>query len=211
MYFKILVLNIFITITFSSNKNSYIYENRSGIVTLSEWKFTDIAKECEFLADAGYGAVQVSPVTESKFDETYSWINRYMPVSYQIFSSSGTIDDLSDMVKACHKHKIRIYVDIVANHMANGDEEIYGYNKSRAYPKDLNYPSVPFTHVDFNENCELKDFNNAFQIRNCRVDGLPDLNQASENVRDKISRLMNKLIAIGVAGFRIDSVSLKIF
>lgn len=91
--------------------------------------------------------------------------------------------------------------------MANGNDEIYGYNKSRAYPKDLNYPSVPFTHADFNENCELKDFSDAFAIRNCRVDGLPDLNQANENVREKIVALMNELVAAGVAGFRIDSVN----
>lgn len=187
------------------NKNSYIHEGRTGIVLLFEWKFSDIAKECEFLAQVGYGAVQVSPVTEPKSDDTFSWYNRYSPVSYKVISPSGNIDDFREMVKECQKHKIRIYVDIVANHMANGDGDVYGFNKSMGYPKELKYPGVPYTHADFNENCEMKDLSSAFQIRNCRVDGLPDLNQANENVRDKIVELMNLLIENGVAGFRIDS------
>lgn len=202
---KCIYFTIFFTFI-SCNKNSYIYEGRTGIVHLFEWKFSDIAKECEFLAEVGYGAVQVSPVTEPKVDDKYFWYNRYSPVSYKVISPSGNIDDFRKMVKECQKHKIRIYVDIVANHMANGDGDVYGYNKSMAYPKELKYPEIPYTHADFNENCEMKDFSNAFQIRNCRVDGLPDLNQANENVRDKIVELMNLLIENGVAGFRMDSV-----
>lgn len=207
MILKTFFFQLFIAFVTSTHKNSYFYENRTGIVSLFEWKFSDIARECEYLSSVGYAAVQVSPVTEPKADDTHSWYNRYSPVSYQIISRSGNIDDLRSMIKQCHMHKIRVYVDLVVNHMANGDSEIYGLNKSRAYPKDLNYPSVPFTHSDFNENCEQKDFSDAFEIRNCRTDGLPDLNQAVESVREKIVSLMNQLIECGVAGFRMDSVS----
>lgn len=35
--------------------------------------------------------------------------------------------------------------------------------------------------------------------------GLPDLNQTNQIVQDKVVDLMNKLIDIGVAGFRIDA------
>lgn len=35
--------------------------------------------------------------------------------------------------------------------------------------------------------------------------GLPDLNQTNQVVQEKIVNLMNKLIDIGVAGFRIDA------
>lgn len=40
--------------------NPYYYPNRDGIVHLFEWKFSDIANECEnVLASVGYAGVQV--------------------------------------------------------------------------------------------------------------------------------------------------------
>lgn len=38
-----------------------------------------------------------------------------------------------------------------------------------------------------------------------RVQGLPDLNQRKEKIRDKIVKFMNELLEMGVAGFRIDA------
>lgn len=187
-------------------KNPYIYENRSVIVQLFEWKHEDVGKECKFLAKNGFGAVQVSPVHESKTDDSHSFHLRYQPISYKIHSRSGDSDEFQAMVKECQKAKVRVYVDIVANHMANGKGEIFGNARSTATPSTLDYPAVPYTFASFNDNCMIKDYNNAFQIRNCRVDGLPDLDQAKEDVRDSIVGFLNELIDYGVAGFRMDSV-----
>jgi alpha-amylase len=43
------------------------------------------------------------------------------------------------------------------------------------------------------------------KVRDCRLVGLPDLATGNEYVRGKIAEFMNKLIDIGVAGFRIDA------
>jgi hypothetical protein len=40
------------------------------------------------------------------------------------------------------------------------------------------------------------------QIRNCELVGLHDLNQGLDSVRNKILGFLNRLIDIGVAGFR---------
>lgn len=43
-----------------AQKNPNFVPNRSTIVHLFEWKWSDIAKECEgFLKEKGYGGVQV--------------------------------------------------------------------------------------------------------------------------------------------------------
>jgi alpha-amylase len=43
-----------------SQKDPNVWNNRSAIVHLFEWKFEDIADECErFLAPKGYAGVQV--------------------------------------------------------------------------------------------------------------------------------------------------------
>ena len=61
-------------------------------VHLFEWKWTDIEKECAYLQDKGYNAVQVSPpvvhriVENAYFDANgridHPWWHRYQPVSY---------------------------------------------------------------------------------------------------------------------------------
>lgn len=205
-----LILSFSIQFCIAQFKNSHIIDGRSGIVSLFEWKFNDIANECQFLGENGYGAVQVSPVHESKADDKYSWYLRYQPISYKIISRSGNVDEFKNMIKQCMDQKIRIYVDVVFNHMAAGDAEIMGTGHSVADPPKLLYPAVPYTAEEFNELCFIENTTDAFQIRNCRVAGLPDLNQAKDSVKNKIVDFMNELIGFGVAGFRIDAVSFLI-
>lgn len=53
--------------------------NRSGMVHLFEWKWSDIAKECEdYLAPHGYGGVQISPPTENTAIEL-EWLSTIRP------------------------------------------------------------------------------------------------------------------------------------
>lgn len=201
-----LIFHIFKKHCLAQYKNSYIFDGRSGIVNLFEWKFNDIAEECQFLRENGYGAIQVSPVHESKVDNTFSWLLRYQPVSYKIISRSGHVDEFKNMIKTCLAHGIRSYIDVVLNHMATGDGEIMGNAQSVADPQKLQYPAVPYEPGEFNEFCIVENKTNAFEIRNCRLVGLPDLNQAKESVKDKIAEFLNELISFGVAGFRIDAV-----
>jgi len=46
----------------------------------------------------------------------------------------------------------------------------------------------------------------ALQVRNCRLVGLLDLKLSSEYVRGKVISYLNRLVDIGVAGFRVDAV-----
>lgn len=46
----------------------------------------------------------------------------------------------------------------------------------------------------------------SLQVRNCRLVGLLDLDLGKEYVRSKIVNYLNRLIEIGVAGFRVDAV-----
>src|SRR5207249_7744930 len=71
-------------------------------VHLFEWKWTDIAAECEnVLGPAGFRAVQISPPEEHSVQPpSYPWSERYQPVSYSIARSrSGTGAAFADMVQ----------------------------------------------------------------------------------------------------------------
>jgi alpha-amylase len=56
-----LICLLFAVANIHAQKDPNIVNGRSGIVHLFEWKFSDIADECErFLAPKGFAGVQVS-------------------------------------------------------------------------------------------------------------------------------------------------------
>lgn len=107
------------------------------------------------------------------------------------------------MTRRCNAVGVRIYVDAILNHMsADHAFEVIGTGGSRADPCTRNFSAVPYSRVDFHPKCELKNYSNPVEVRNCELVGLHDLDQRSEHVRDKLVEFMNRAIADGVAGFR---------
>lgn len=74
----------------------------------------------------------------------------------------------------------------------------------RADPAARSFPAVPYSVTDFNSPCSIVDYSNVYQVRNCELVGLRDLNQAVPWVRDRVVEYLDKLIEIGVAGFRVE-------
>lgn len=164
-------------------------QNRTAFVHLFEWRWNDVAKECEqHLGPKGFAAVQVSPPQKS-ITRT-EWWSRYQPLSYEITGRGGTRNEFRSMVNRCKAVGVDIYVDAVINHMA---------------ALDRNFPEVPFGPNDFHSCTQDIDYNNRWQVQNCDLVGLNDLKTESDYVREKIADYMNDLIGLGVAGFRIDA------
>lgn len=81
----------------------------------------------------------------------------------------------------------------------------YGTGGSTADPQQRNYSSVPYSYANFHPPCPLNDFDDVYQVRNCELVGLHDLNQTREDTRAMIVTYLNHLIKLGVAGFRVDA------
>ncbi|XP_036450017.1 amyAc_bac_euk_AmyA and Aamy_C domain-containing protein [Colossoma macropomum] len=189
---------------------------RTSIVHLFEWRWADIATECErYLAPKGFGGVQISPPSESVVvtNPWHPWWQRYQPVSYNLCSRSGTEEELRDMITRCNNVGVNIYVDAVINHMC-GTSAGEGHHSSCGTYFDANkknFPSVPFSSWDFNDgkcktaNGEIENYHDIFQVRDCRLVSLLDLALQKDYVRGKVAEYMNKLIDMGVAGFRVDA------
>jgi alpha-amylase len=173
-------------------------------VHLFEWKWSDIAKECEqVLGPAGFTAVQVSPPQEHSITPNHDWSERYQPVSYSIARSrSGTGAEFADMVQRCAAVGIGIYVDAVINHMTNYPSPGVGSNGT-AYTK-YDYPGL-YTPADFHPPCTVSDYQDAANVQDCELFSLPDLNTGLPSVRQKIAGYLSGLARLGVAGFRIDA------
>src|SRR5439155_6492591 len=90
-------------------------------VHLFEWRWADIAAECEtVLGPASFTAVQISPPEEHSIVPSHDWSERYQPVSYSIdHSRSGTRAEFIDMVNRCNAVSVGIIADAVINHMTN--------------------------------------------------------------------------------------------
>ncbi|XP_012886868.1 PREDICTED: pancreatic alpha-amylase-like [Dipodomys ordii] len=196
--------------------NPNVQQGRTAMVHLFEWRWVDIAKECErYLAPKGFAGVQVSPPNENIVVNSpfRPWWERYQPISYKICTRSGNEDEFRDMVKRCNNVGVRIYVDAVINHMcgSGGGSGTSSTCGSYYNAKNRDFPAVPYSGWDFNDGkCKSHDgginnYGNAEEVRNCNLVGLLDLALEKDYVRTKIADYMNHLIGIGVAGFRLDA------
>ncbi|KAI4459936.1 alpha-amylase [Holotrichia oblita] len=185
-----------------------MWEDRNTIVHLFEWKWNDIAEECErFLQYKGYGGVQVSPVSEHIIMANRPWWERYQPISYLLTTRSGNEAEFSDMVRRCNNVGVRIYVDVVMNQMTFRMGTVWGTGGSVAYTDIQYYPAVPYNSSHFNPDCGISDPTNPSDTRDCALFQINDLNQRLDHVRGKLVDFMNHLIDLGVAGFRIDAAN----
>jgi alpha-amylase len=173
-------------------------------VQLFEWKWADIANECEqVLGPVGYKAVQVSPPQEHSITPSFDWSERYQPVSYTIaHSRSGDSTEFVNMVQRCKAAGVDIYVDAVINHMTNFPSPGVG-SAGTAYTK-YNYPGL-YTPADFHPPCQVTNYADAANVQDCELLGLPDLNTSLSYVQQTIADYLIKLVRLGVAGFRIDA------
>lgn len=171
-------------------------------VHLFEWKWSDIASECEaVLGPAGFRAVQVSPPQEHAVINGHPWWQRYQPVSYSIARSrSGTRAEFTDMVNRCKAAGVGIYVDAVINHMTAGA----GTGSAGTVYTKYSYPGL-YGPGDFHGACGVNDYSNPANVQDCELVGLADLNTLLPDVRGKIAGYLLELLRLGVAGFRIDA------
>jgi alpha-amylase len=183
-------------------------QNRTVFVHLFEWKWSDIAQECEnFLGPKGFSAVQVSPPNEHRLIAGYPWYQRYQPVSYQIESRGGSRAEFADMVSRCNAVGVDIYVDAVINHMSGVDAAGAGINGSTFsyYDYPGTYAHWDFHHCGRNGNDDIVNYQDRWEVQNCELVNLSDLDTGSSYVRGKLVAYMNDLISLGVDGFRIDA------
>ncbi|XP_072276957.1 alpha-amylase-like [Pyxicephalus adspersus] len=212
---KLLLLFAFVGLC-AAQYNSNFRAGRTSMVHLFEWRWSDIAAECErYLAPNGFGGVQISPPNENIVisNPWRPWYERYQPVSYKLCSRSGTEAQFRDMVTRCNNVGVYIYVDAIINHMCGSGGGAGTHSTCGSYfnagTKD--FSAVPYSNLDFNDgkcytsNGEIQNYGDVNQVRNCRLVGLLDLALEKDYVRGKIAAYLNNLISIGVAGFRLDA------
>lgn len=168
--------------------------------------WNSVAKECtEVYGPEGVGYVQVSPPMESI--QGTEWWTSYQPVSYKLDSKLGTEAEFKTMIATCNAAGVEIIVDSVINHTTGADQgEGTGVAGSK-YDGEGNFPAIPYTKENFHDCTKnIGDYTNADEVQNCRLTSLQDLDTSQEYVQDKLADYMNRLLDLGVYGFRVDAV-----
>ena len=106
-------------------------ENNYGLVSATKcnilhawnWKFTDIKKNIEDIAKAGYSCVQVSPCQACEgFTDNDNWWKSYQPYDYKFGSVYGSEAEFKEMCATAKQYGVKIIVDVVPNHIASEGE-----------------------------------------------------------------------------------------
>lgn len=162
------------------------------------WSFENIRKNMKTIADAGYSAVQTSPINavyagENGGMQLYGkgkWYYQYQPTDYTIGNYQlGTEEEFKTMCSTAHSYGVKVIVDIVANHTTP--------TKSAVSSTLLNIEGGLY---------HPSPTSNDLRYRMTQTyDGLPDINTQNPNYQQLILNFLKKCISDGADGFRYDT------
>jgi alpha-amylase len=187
------------------------------------WRYDTVEERAAEIQSLGYKAVLVAPPLKSSGS---AWWARYQPRDYRsIDHPLGNRESFSRMSTALRARGIRVYADIILNHMANeayqradlnypGQAVLNQYASNTSYWNnqrlfgDLRYNFL--SQSDFGPSSCINNYNDVWQVQNWRLCGgggdvgLPDLLGNSYVVGQQRAYLQ-ALKGLGVTGFRIDA------
>lgn len=179
-----------------------------AILHCFDWSYNNIKANMKDIAEAGYTAVQTSPVQPPKdynsswTDSSKQWWKLYQPLGLRVADGDtwlGTKTELKAMCDEAEKYDIKVIVDIVANHLANDNTKAGTYEHLSPYVDD-EMKNPDYYHSDK----DGIDGSNRYHITQFHM-GQPDLNTGNRDVQDKVKRLLRECYDLGVDGFRFDA------
>lgn len=193
----------------------------NAIVLFFGWKWVDIMHEIPFLAQHGYDAIKIYPPQEFVVRAGNPWWQIYQPVSYFLSQYYGSEQDFIEMIDLCHSYNIKVYVDLVINHMAEPAESeaihvgTNGHAFSSYHYGPLNKDQDVFEYDDFyhfkeggnlqisnDDYCKLETI---WHLEHYDLVQLPKLNLDSKHVKTILKKYIDYLLSLGVDGFRVDA------
>ena len=177
----------------------------SAILHCFNWSYNNIKNNLQAIKDAGYTAVQTSPVQSPKDynsswrDQNNQWWKLYQPLGFSISNNSwlGTKSELQSLCSAAESMGIKVIVDVVANHVSGSgpgvgavDWNVDSYLKNNSYIRDNNY----YANND----------NDRYNMTTGSI-GMPDLNTNNTDLQNRVKNFLIECINVGVDGFRFDA------
>ncbi|HPX60876.1 MAG TPA: alpha-amylase family protein [Deltaproteobacteria bacterium] len=195
---------------------------RDVILHAFDWRYGDLEKNAARISELGYGAVLTPPPL---YTDEYNdaWWQRYQPRDYRVIRSYlGRKMDLVRAIEALHDKGLRVYADVVFNHMANEKNRPDPYNfpgeavlkryasleERQSFQEDLLYGELQeglFSCLDFNPRGDISNWGEQEEVQEKWLGGLPDLDM-NDWVKSQQRQCLLALHHLGFDGFRVDAM-----
>ena len=184
------------------------YTNTETILHVWSWNFPTITENMKQIADAGFTMIQTSPVNAcfspeggniKILDEKEgNWYHYYQPTDWTVGNNIvGTEEQMQVMLDEAKKYGIKVLVDVLPNH-TGFDIDLVSENF---------YEAVGGREKMFHTHGlkGINDYNDRTECTHQGVGGLPDVNTENPLFQKYYMEFVNKLIKMGVRGFRYDT------
>jgi oligo-1,6-glucosidase len=171
-----------------------------------------IAQKLDYLQTLGIDVIWLCPVYPSGNHDGGYDISDYREVAHEF----GTLEDWQDLVTAMHARGMKLVMDLVVNHTSDQHPWFLESKKSKNNPyrdyylwrptKNGAEPSNWGSH--FGGSAWKYDVQTGEYYLHLFSEHQPDLNWDNENVRHEIFEMMRFWLALGVDGFRMDTVNM---
>mgnify|MGYP004966968769 FL=1 len=161
-----------------------------NILHCFDWTMAEVKAELPAIAEAGFGAVQLSPIQRPDAGPGSPWHDLYRPYDIAFKSSRmGSADDLKALCEEAATYGIKIIVDVVANHV----DKTAGYH-------DTWWDSNG--RVRWNGGINYGDRNS---ITHNQLGDYGDINSEDAEVIARAKAYVQQLHDLGVKGIRWDA------
>lgn len=174
------------------------------------WSFKTIEENLPQIAQAGFTAIQTSPINTclvgedgglelfGKGGKRGKWYYHYQPTDWKIGNYQlGSRDDFISMCKKAHSLGIGVIVDVLPNHTTPQKSAL-----SDDFVKACGGLEKLYHH---NSTLPLINFASRLQATTYSMGGLPDVNTENPLFQQYFMAFMNDAIDCGANGFRFDT------
>ena len=170
-----------------------------------------IIEKLDYVKSLGVDVIWLNPIFESPNDDNGYDISDYRSVMREF----GTMQDFDLLLKEMHKRKLKLVLDLVANHSSDEHFWFQEARKSRTNPYrnyyhwwDAEKGKPPFRRSFFDVNNDAWKYDaqtNSYYLHYYSVKQ-PDLNWENPKVRQEMYDVMHFWFKKGIDGFRMDVI-----
>lgn len=167
-----------------------------------------VTEKLDYIQQMGFNGIWLMPIMQST---TY---HKYDVVDYcSVDSEYGTLEDFENLVEECHERGIRVVIDFVINHSSSQHQWfVDACDYLRALPEGEEPDLDECPYVDYYHFAKEQVSGTYYPVNGTDwyYEGgfwseMPDLNLASDTLREELEEISSFWIDMGVDGFRMDA------
>ena len=160
---------------------------------LFQWNLDDVTSNLDEMKKSGWDSILIGPVQPKSDANNKEWWSIYQPASLMV-------EKPYELEKLCIKAKeigIKVICDVVFTHFGN-DGKMNSLIPASTVDKNL------VNNEHFWKEKKLIDYNDRWSVTH-HCNGMPATRVDNYDFQDLVVEFLNKLIEVGVDGFRVDS------